>query len=158
VNHFWVQTVWLLFRAWTPYVVRCLPRWYAFDIEVGKTQLDSFARQSDNIVDTSEIVRIVSGVVRRVKRPILRRVNMILAVDRHITIYNTHAQTRNTLLTKVASWQPGDTWLISSRSTHNKWFSLEFSGYSRGKRCTVWVKKIPPCGFLTIFSKRIGIF
>jgi len=70
-----------------------IPGGYAFDVEVGKTQLDAFAGQSDDVEDASQVARVMLRVVGRVERPVLHRVRVISAVYRHIAVCVIHTTT-----------------------------------------------------------------
>jgi len=43
-----------------------VPRGYAFHVEVGETQLDSFGGQPDDVEHTAQVARIVARIVGRV--------------------------------------------------------------------------------------------
>jgi len=46
----------------------------------------------------------------------------------------------------------------TSNFFHTVTFTCRLDACSDVIKCTVWVKKNPPCGFLTFFSKQLGIF
>jgi len=89
-----------------------VPGRYALDVEVGEAQLYALTRQTNEVVDAAEIARVVVGVVGRIKRAVLQRIDVITAVYCLIAIckYRQHTQFR----------QSGNT------ITPNKW-SREFS-------------------------------